>query len=179
LCSADLINKSFTYQSLTSGDVPKWELGDGTIDSAGSVGLANVSSSGGSHFTNRQDVASLSINPSDVVIDSLDPDFKGFLTPDKKVLIVTNTDGQPGFTNYNVMILTISGQTFATSDLAGVWKTHSLSSGSTAQWIHSTATIDATGAGSLGREFAASYSRSRETFDISSEYATGRASTRI
>ncbi len=146
--SADLFSKSFTYHSLWSGDRPGWERGDGKIDAAGSVTLLNRYSSDGSHEINLPGQGSLSVSPDGIVTNSLDPDMKGFVTPDKKIFVFTNTIPiQPGVTSYDLTIGTISGQTFTTSDLAGAWRGYSLSSGSTSQWIHATASIDATGSG--------------------------------
>lgn len=146
--NADLFNKSFTFHILSGGDRPEWERGDGSINSTGSVTLANLFDSAGLHLTNMVDIARFSITPEGIVTDSLDADYKGFLTPDKKILIGTATNQiEPGVTNYDLMILTISGGSFAQADLAGNWNFHTFGAGASSEWSYGTLTIDASGTG--------------------------------
>lgn len=144
----DLFNKSFAFHSLSGGDAPRWERGDGSIDSIGSITLANRFDSDGGHATNVPNVARFSVSLEGIVTDALDADFKGFLTPDKKVLIVTSTTPrQPGVTNYNLMVITISGGSFAQADLVGNWNFHNFGAGASSEWSYGTLTIDASGTG--------------------------------
>jgi hypothetical protein len=66
------------------------------------------------------------------------------MTPDKKVIFFTETEG----TTYRLRIIQLTGQTFATADLAGIWRDNILASSATVPaWDYDTLSITSAGVG--------------------------------
>jgi len=139
--SSDLYGKSLAYHMLGAGTTNSWDRGDGTVDGSGMIN-GHWFLSDGSSGTNGP-MGPVAIDAGGVVTLGDDSSFKGVMTADKNIIFATLTNGS----EYRFMVITISGQTFAQSDLAGTWRTQELASGADVSRSHATIAIDSTGAG--------------------------------
>jgi hypothetical protein len=147
----DLYNKICKFHILLVGDTQEWEWGDATIDLNGTVDLPNLFNSNGTHFTDINFVSTLFIDADGIITDSHDSSSRGFLTPDKSILVMTGTSEDGGNTNYAMRVLTISGGvTITQSEMAGTYGFYDLfTSPSDTGWLHGKVSIDSTGSGSF------------------------------
>ncbi|MGZ8450364.1 MAG: fibronectin type III domain-containing protein, partial [Candidatus Deferrimicrobiaceae bacterium] len=138
--NADLANKSFVIHGLTiSSGFNAWNHQDGTTDASGMMSLANDIGPGGDSGP-QANAGTISVDSSGTVtVDTL-PGFKGFLSADKKTIVATFTETDAGGTWYQLMIIQISGQTYAAADLVGTSSGHTLGVGNANFWSHYTTT---------------------------------------
>lgn len=139
--NSDIYWKSFTFHELDAGSPNEWNRGYGTFDGSG-IMYANWFTSDNTSGTEGP-YGPMAIDADGVVTVSGDPPFKGVMTADKSVIFATSTNAS----NYGFVVITLSGQTFAQSELAGTWRAFTLTSGTKANWLHGTLSMDATGAG--------------------------------
>ncbi len=73
-------------------------------------------------------------------------DMDGFMSADKNLMIITQTDGSGG---YNLIIWQkVNPSTvYTTADMQGTWELHAIQTQPYASWIHGTTVMDATGNG--------------------------------
>ena len=119
--NADLRGKSFVYHGMSVGTGNGWGHGTGEVTTAGIVNVIGTESSGGSAMT-LPDGLAISVNSAGVVAISGVPSFQGFLSDDRKTIVGTFTTG----TSYQLIIIQIIGQTYATNDRGGYWASHML-----------------------------------------------------
>ena len=137
--NADLQSKSFVFHSLMVGADNTWHRQDGTTDASGMMSLANDIGPGGDSGP-QANAGTISVNSSGTVtVDTL-PGFEGFLSADKKTIVATFTETDAGGTWYQLMIIQITGQTYAAADLVGTSSSHVLGVGNANFWSHYTAT---------------------------------------
>ena len=153
--NADLASKSFVIHSLMVGADNTWHRQDGTTDASRNVSMSNdIGPSGDQGGATNQGI--ISVNSSGTVtIDTL-PGYKGFLSADKKTIVGTFTETDAGRTYYQLMIIQISGQTYAASDLVGTWSSHMLAVGTANFWAHGPLTV-ASGGGVTGSPWVDSF----------------------
>jgi len=137
--NTDLQNKSFVLHNLMVGADNTWNRQDGSTDASGMISMANdwsPSGNGGAQLN----VGTVSVDSSGTVtIDTL-PAYKGFLSADKKTIVGTFTETSGPSTWFHIMIIQISGQTYAAADLVGTSRSHMLGVGNANFWSHYTAT---------------------------------------
>ncbi len=137
--NADLASKSFVFHSLMVGADNTWHRQDGTTDASRMMSLANDIGPGGDSGP-QANAGTISVDSSGAVtVDTL-PGFKGFLSADKKTIVATFTETDAGGTWFQLMIIQISGQTYAAADLVGTSSGHTLGVGNANFWSHYTAT---------------------------------------
>ncbi len=137
--NADLASKSFVIHGLMVGADNTWNRQDGTTDASGMVSLANDIGPGGDAGP-QPNAGTISVDGTGTVtIDTL-PLFKGFLSADKKTIVGAFTETDAGGTWYQLMVIQISGQTYAAADLVGTSSGHMLGVGNANFWARYTAT---------------------------------------
>lgn len=142
--NSELYGNPFTFHELDTVVWNEWNRGYGTINGSGMIsGYAYSSSSGGSGPFGPE--GPMSIDAAGIVTMSGDPAFGGVMTADKSAIFATTTNYG---TSYGFLVITPSGQTFATSDLAGPWRAATLTTGTKSTWLYGMLTMDATGTGS-------------------------------
>lgn len=148
--NADLQNKNFVIHGLTaSTGFNAWNYQHGSTSASGMISLADDWSPDGSGAAVDRgpdaNVGTFSVDSSGTVsIDTL-PEFKGFLSADKKTIVGVWTESKPPSPdNYDLMIIQITGQTYAAGAMpAGIWAAHMLGIGSVPApfWAHFTTTV--------------------------------------
>jgi hypothetical protein len=137
--NADLQNKSFVIHGLNVGSGNSWNHQDGTTDSSGMLSMTNDWNPSGDRGA-QSNVGTISVDGSGTVtIDTL-TGFKGFLSAEKKTIVGTWTETKDASTYYDIMIIQISGQTYAAGDLVGTSSHHMLGVGNANFWLHYTVT---------------------------------------
>ena len=137
--NADLASKSFVIHGLMVGADNTWSWQDGTTDASGMASLSNDWGPGGDQGP-QANAGTISVDGSGTVtIDTL-PGFQGFLSADKKTIVGAFTETDFGDTWYQLMIIQVSGQTYAAGDLVGTSSGHMLGVGNANFWSHYTAT---------------------------------------
>lgn len=145
---------TWQWHSLVSGDLTKWAgwlHGIITLDASGNGTLSNKVKSNGS--SDMVSAVSMSINANGVI--SVGGDSHGYLSADKRSLILTMTDGGGGYTlGFGQKVLPDS--TYSTSDLQGRWQTHLITTSNPASsliqksgWSHGVINLNSDGEGSL------------------------------
>jgi PKD repeat protein len=131
--------------NLTSGLYDGWEHDTVTIDSQGQVSVDYVSSDG--ETGTAPNTATVSITGSGILSVTEDPSMHGVMSPDKNIIVFTDTsDEEGGGKSYDLTVLVKGGGSFSLTDLTGTWLGHSLVSGGNWQgWTRSTIKIDGTG----------------------------------
>jgi len=141
--SADLANKTFTYHQLLSGTDNTWERGAGTTDASSSVTLTSIVTPSGPQTPGS--AGTLSVNSTGIVTGIAGGTFYGLMTDDKKVIFVIETRDIGVF---SFMVITITGQTYTQSDLAGTSNFVAIrNSVPNPSWAYGTYSIDAAGDG--------------------------------
>jgi hypothetical protein len=75
----------------------------------------------------------MSVASDGIVAIAGDTTAHGVLSLDKKMVVITKTQGPPG--GYKMIIMTkMTGASFTTADLAGTWFNHSLVSADSPNW---------------------------------------------
>jgi|WetSurMetagenome_2_1015567.scaffolds.fasta_scaffold63247_2 hypothetical protein len=140
--SADVSSLGFVTHQIYSGTSNAWEHDVGSTNSAGQVTLSSCTMSSGSCTPPSPNFTTLSVTSTGIVSSSTDgPTFQGVMTPDKKMIFVTNGDGTTGPTG--LLVLQVTGQTFTQSDLAGTWDEYEIDSSATEPaWCYGTADVD-------------------------------------
>jgi hypothetical protein len=150
--SADLQSKSFVYHQLSVGWENTWRYGTGTID-AGLVATP-TSETDPSGTRTPGGGATISVDSNGVVtMGGNMATFQGFLSDNKKTIVGTLTDtwtdSGTTYTDYQVMIIQITGQTYTAGPVPnGIHANHMLACGSTSPapfWIHYTTTVTSGG----------------------------------
>lgn len=125
-----------------------WAHGLLTFDANGNGTVSSmIKSDGKSDFPPS---VSMSVSPTGVV--SVEGDFHGFMSTDKKAVYFTMSDGGGGYV-MGIMQKKESGITFNPADLQGTWQMHSLvtcnpqSADKKAEWMYGTISMDANGSG--------------------------------
>lgn len=123
-----------------------WSYGPITID-ATLLGSFSVTNSDGTTNTGTGHVA---ISPCGTVTISEAGDFHGFMSADKKTIVISLSDGD----RRSMMTLqkVNAGITYAATDLQGTWQLHQVTAPQSginqeASWTHGTITMDASGTG--------------------------------
>jgi hypothetical protein len=147
--SSDIHGKSFTLHDLYAGSNNGWNYGSGAIDASGTTSMTMHNSAG---ETTVVTAGPMSIDSNGVVTVGSIPTFKGVMTADKSIIFAT----MRGDTVPSLEILTMSGQTFAQADLAGTWRTFTITSGSPVNWLHSTLSMDSSGSGTFSNVVSSS-----------------------
>lgn len=139
--SSDIANTSFVFHDLHSGSDNLWAYGSGSINSSLQQAISAVNTPTGPGTPPAS--STLSISAAGLVTSS-DPAFRGIMTPDKKnIFSITTNGGQ-----FKLRIFQVTGQTYALSDLNGLWYEHSIASSSSApDWEHSNISFNSTGIG--------------------------------
>jgi hypothetical protein len=124
----------------------RWSYGTITID-ATSLGSYSVTNNDGTNDTGTGHVA---ISPCGTVTISEAGDFNGFMSADKKTIVISLSDGD----GRSMMILQKenASTTYTTTDLQGTWQLHQVTASKSstyqdASWTHGTITMDASGTG--------------------------------
>ena len=138
--NADLANKSFVIHDLLVGAVNQWSRQDGTTNASRMISTINdITPSGDSGP--QANVGTISVDGSGTVTIDTMTGAKGFLSADKKTIVGTWSEpNSGGGTNYHLMIIQVTGQTYAAGDLVGTRSHHMLGVGSAKFWRHYTTT---------------------------------------
>ncbi|MHB1024569.1 MAG: fibronectin type III domain-containing protein [Desulfobacteria bacterium] len=137
--NTDVRNKSFVIHDLMVGALSQWNHSDGTTDASGMISMTNNWTPSGNDGA-QPNVGTISVNGSGTVtIDTL-TGFEGFLSADKKTIVGAWTETNGPSTYYHLMIIQITGQTYAAADLVGTSSGHMLGAGNANFWAHYTAT---------------------------------------
>ena len=149
---ADLASKSFAYNQLLSGADNIWQYGTAGTDAFRTLTVSTQVNPGGPVGGFPQVQGVLTVGANGIVTNNSDATFHGIMTPDKKVVFFVS-----GGVNINRCgVVSITGQTFATSDLAGTWFAHGLASSSTIpDWERATITLNSSGTGTVSNEWKA------------------------
>jgi|GEM_PF-964289 len=145
---------TWQWHSLVSGDLTKWAgwlHGIITLDASGNGTLSNKVKSNGS--SDMVSAVSMSINANGVI--TVGGDSHGYLSADKRSLILTMTDGGGGYTlGFGQKV--VPDSTYTTSDLQGRWQTHLITTSNPASsliqksgWTHGVINLNSDGEGSL------------------------------
>jgi hypothetical protein len=141
--NADLQGKSFVTHELDVSNTPGdsgWSYSAGTIDG---TGLATISSGINSWGNPSSGTATISVDANGVVTQNNYPSFQGFLSADKKTIVVTSSSNGSS-PSPQLMIIQITGQTYTAGLLpAGISAQHMLAGGVTPApfWLHFTSTV--------------------------------------
>ncbi len=142
--SASDLQDTWLMHSLESSDSGDsgWEHAKVNIDGSGNMTFTSYLDS--EEDTEQGDAPdTMQIDPSGIVTVN-DDSFYGVMSQDKSIVV-----GTAGDEDYQLIILQRSGgETFAQTDLQGIWKMHSLRSGGGADnsgWSYGTVTIDPVG----------------------------------
>ena len=121
--NADVQNLSFVFHELYSSTTnePSWQYGTGTTNASGVVTFTSLTNPTGPQ-TPPSSPGTLSVDSSGNVTQSGDTNFHGFLSADKKTIVVTDTTSG---SDYNLFIIQIAGQTYTAGPLpAGTYPQH-------------------------------------------------------
>jgi hypothetical protein len=135
---------TWRFQRLTAGSdniTSGWAYGTMGI-SAGFAGITPITTDNGSATTGN---FTFSMDGNGIMTKTGDPSFYGVMSMDKSMIVGTDTNvGNPELW---VMMKTITGTTFATSDMTGDWVMHSVSSGNSGSraWTYGHSVVDAGG----------------------------------
>jgi photosystem II stability/assembly factor-like uncharacterized protein len=130
---------------------------DGNVFNGIGFGTTTIAANGSStstitNITNSgtQTATRTSTSPGDVspkgVITISGNDMNGFISSDKNLVILTNTDGG-GANNLFVWQKVNSTTVYSLADLQGTWQLHSIQTNANAGWIYGTTIMDAAGNG--------------------------------
>jgi len=122
-----------------------WAYGSTTIASDGSSSSTTTNNQG--QITTRNSTTQFNISSRGRFTVS-GTDMDGFMSADKKTMIITQTDGSGGY-NLVVWQKVNPSTVYSTADLQGTWQMHSIHSQSNAMWTYGTIVLDATGVGSV------------------------------
>jgi hypothetical protein len=143
--TGDVQSKSFVEHLLSVGGSNGWEYGVGTTSAAGEVTISSETNVWNGTTTPGDTGVSMSVDGNGVVTMSAGggmDNFHGFLSDDKKTIVGTVTE--TGKTNYRLMIIQITGQTYTAGSLpVGTLDAHMLAAGATPApfWLHYTNTV--------------------------------------
>lgn len=159
--NADLASKTFRFHGLRTGTDNAWSWGAGTSDGSNAVTITEEWTPFGSQPPGSG--GTWSVSSAGIVTISNEPEWYGLMTDDKKVIFVINGSGG----NYGLIVVTISGQSYTQSDLAGTANFVAIrNSVPSPSWGYGTYSIDATGnatyltyADSVGGATPADFSR--------------------
>ena len=140
----DLANTSFSFHELHSGSDSIWAYGTGAVD--GSLQRTFTSAVIPSGPVGLPPAATASISSDGIVTGSDNATFQGIMTPDKKAVFGTASQG--GY--FVLRIFQVTGQIFSQADMAGTWRTHGIGSSSTApEWDYTTISFTNAGVGTI------------------------------
>jgi uncharacterized repeat protein (TIGR02543 family) len=142
--NADVQSKSFVYHQLRVGSDNEWEYGTGTTGVAGAITVTSATRPSGTDTPGAVGTMSLDSNGVVTMSGTDMAIFQGFLSDDKKTIVGTQTSSGTGHTNYGLMIIQVTGQTYTAGLLpAGISAAHMLAVGSTPApfWLHFTSTV--------------------------------------
>jgi hypothetical protein len=144
--SADLANKAFTVHSLDSGTDNTWVYVSGTTDGSGLITITSRVFPSGPEPPPYSSPGTISVSSAGIVTASgVDSTFYGLMTDDKKVIFyIVTTD----INTYEFGVLTITGQTYTQSDLAGTANFVAIrNTVPNPWWSYGTYSVDAAGDG--------------------------------
>jgi len=130
----DLGNNAIAYHRIFSGGSKAWERGAGSIIS-GQLTLTSVVS--GSITPPPTPLSTgISVNSTTGIVSiAAEPSFSGVMTPDKKLIVGTDT---PSAGIYSLRIIQMRGQAYTPADLAGVYRAVALQSDAASAWARAT-----------------------------------------
>ena len=143
--NADLQSKSFVYHQLSVGGSNGWNYGAGTTDATRAITLTSQTDPSGTYTGPDTPGGTMSVDGNGVVTMSAGggmDNFQGFLSDDKKTIVGTVTE--TGKTNYKLMIIQTTGQTYTAGALpAGTSAAHMLACGASPApfLLHFTSTV--------------------------------------
>jgi hypothetical protein len=159
----DLANKNFVFHQIERGAAVGgfigWSRGTGNIDSTGQVRLT-------SGFENSLPfdppvnpdnvVGKFQVDGNGIVSDTsgVQPQLKGFLTPDKTTAFFVNTFVDELSTSYELLVVSLvnPAKTFLPSDMEGTFRFHSIFVGNlstTNGWAYGTLVVGTGGAANI------------------------------
>ena len=142
----DISSGTFAYNQLKTGGNNGWQFGTGTINASQQVTLNTLLDNNGNTTPPPANFLTLAITTAGIVTNTgagAESTFQGVMTPDKKLIIGTETSS--GGNSYNLRIITIGGQTFTTADMAGIWKFSQLET--SPLWEYGTSSFSSAGVG--------------------------------
>jgi hypothetical protein len=144
--NADISSVSFVASELSTGAINGWDFAAGTVNAAQQITITSDLTDVGVGTPPPANSITLAITSTGIVTTSGvngNATFQGVMTPDKKLIIGTETEG----TSYRLRIIAIAGQTFTTADLAGTWSDHAITSELAPVWEYSTIFFNSAGVG--------------------------------
>ena len=124
---------------LYAGNWHAWYHSTMTVNSSGDGTETWFLSNGQSDTTS---INQMIISKQGIITSPDKSSLHGSLSPDKNILILTGTYPEDNDGMYLFMIYVKAGSTFVQSDLEGIWYGHSLTSGDSPEWEHSSLTVD-------------------------------------
>ena len=139
--NADLQSKSFVFYQLHADG--EWIYGTGTTNASRVLNISSETTPSGTSTPGN--TGTLAVDGNGNVTLSGDTNFHGFLSTDKKTIVVTDTTDTSSLV---LMIIQITnGQSSSTSQAAGKWYAHTFATGASPApfWTHQT--LDVTSGG--------------------------------
>jgi hypothetical protein len=149
---ADIANKTFMTHQIESGAGDEWMYAEGStgpvFSGTTTTGTLLTPITKPSGTSDGGVIGALSISASGIMSLSSNSSFQGMVSPDNTYMVATETSALDS----NIFRLTVvqfknAATTYSLADLAGTWRNHSILS--VGAWLYSTATIDATGHGTI------------------------------
>ena len=137
--NADVRGKSFVFHQLSLGSMySEWSHGEGIVLASGQINIVHEYRASSVGDNPQDNVGTILVDGSGTVTIDTISSFRGFLSADKKTIVgvFTDTDASIG-----MMIIQVSGQTYAAGDLVGTFSNHMIFGGASAFWAHGTATV--------------------------------------
>lgn len=137
--NADVRGKSFSFHQLSLGGMySEWSHGEGVVLASGQINIVHdyrASIVGDNPHDNE---GTISVDASGTVAIDTISSFRGFLSADKQTIVGVLTDTDASIV---MVIIQVSGQTYAAGDLVGTYSNHMLFGGAATGWIHETDTV--------------------------------------
>jgi hypothetical protein len=145
--NADIQSKSFVTHRLKVGSNNDWQYEVGSTDAAALATITDQTKPSGTTHPGVTTMT-LSVDSNGIVSTSGSATSKGFMSADKKTVVLTETDTGSG-TTYRLQIVQITGQTYPAGTVpAGISFNHLLGrlyNGALSFWAHATMTADSGG----------------------------------
>lgn len=144
--NADLASIPLAYHLLSSGTDNAWEYGVGSTSASRQLTTTSVTGPLGPIVPPPPNFDNISVSTGGIVTLAIDNTFYGLMTDDKKVIFSISGDNTSN--RYSLRVITVTGQTYTQSDLAGIRQFMSLRNTLPSPlWSYGATSVDAAGNG--------------------------------